>query len=195
MPASHRFLLLALVSAGLTALGSAPAAAHVTSHMTGLGQGLIHPLIGLDHLFAIVAVGVLAGVGAGPWARALPVLFTLALAAGAFMGLGAPESNIVEPAIAASVVVLGIAIMRPGLLRAYALTGIVVCLALVHGYAHGSEAPDAGAPLFIAGMSATALALAFVASWFFHLPALKPRLWYFGATCSVAGLAMLVPSL
>jgi urease accessory protein len=195
MPASFRIPLLALIAAGLAALGSTPAAAHVTGHMTGLGQGLIHPLIGLDHLFAIVAVGVLAGLRTGPWMRALPVLFTLAFAVGAFMGLGAPESRIVEPAIAGSVVVLGIAIMRPGLLRAYALTGIVVCLALVHGYAHGSEAPASGAALFIAGMSATALALAFLASWFFHLPALKPRLWYFGATCSVAGLAMLVPSL
>ena len=51
------------------------------------------------------------------------------------------------------------------------------------------------AALFIVGMSATALGLAFLATWFFHLPAVKPRLWYFGATCSVAGLAMLVPSL
>jgi hypothetical protein len=44
-------------------------------------------------------------------------------------------------------------------------------------------------------MSITALALALAASWFFRLPAVKPRLWYFGATCSMAGLAMLLPSL
>jgi len=195
MPALIRIFVLVAAGIGLALLGPTPASAHVTDHMTGFGHGLIHPLIGLDHLFAIVAVGVLSGVGARKSARALPFLFTLALAIGAFMGLGAPESNIVEPAIAASVVVLGIAIMRPGLLRAFSLTGIVVCLALVHGYAHGSEAPAGGASLFIAGMSVTALALAMAASWFFHLPALKPRLWYFGATCSVAGLAMLLPSL
>jgi len=190
-----RILLAAVGGTGFALLAADPASAHVTAHMTGLADGFIHPLTGLDHLFAIVAVGVLSGLGSGRSARALPILFTLALAAGAFMGLGAPESRIVEPAIAASVVVLGVAIMRPGLLRAFSLTGIVVCLALVHGYAHGSEAPAAGATMFILGMSATALALALAASWFFHLPALKPRLWYFGATCSVAGLAMLLPSL
>jgi urease accessory protein len=190
-----RIVLAVVAGAGFAILTSGRASAHVTAHMTGLTHGLIHPLLGLDHLFAIVAVGALAGLGAGKWARTLPFLFTLALAAGAFMGLGAPESGIVEPAIAASVVVLGIAIMRPGLLRAFSLTGIVVCLALVHGYAHGSEAPAAGAPTFIAGMSITALALALAASWFFRLPAVKPRLWYFGATCSMAGLAMLLPSL
>lgn len=194
MSALIRILSIAAAT-GLALLDPTAASAHVTQHMTGLGQGLIHPLIGLDHLFAIVAVGVLAGVGSGKSARMLPFLFVSALAVGGFMGLGAPESNIVEPAIAASVVVLGIAIMRPGLLRAFSLTGIVVCLALVHGYAHGSEAPTVGAPLFIAGMSVTALGLAMAASWFFHLPALKPRLWYFGATCSVAGLVMLVPTL
>jgi urease accessory protein len=194
MSALTRILFIAAAS-GLALLEPTAASAHVTEHMTGLGQGLIHPLIGLDHLFAIVAVGVLGGVGSGKSARFLPLLFVLALAVGGFMGLGAPESNIVEPAIAASVVVLGIAIMRPGLLRAFSLTGIVVCVGLVQGYAHGSEAPTAGAPTFIAGMAITALALGLAASWFFHLPALKPRLWYFGATCSVAGLAMLLPTL
>jgi urease accessory protein len=191
MKMMFRILLLA----GLAFVVPATSQAHVVEGMSGLTAGLVHPLLGLDHLLSIVAVGILSGLGKGHSIKALPGLFVLALAAGAYMGLGAPESNIVEPAIAASVVVLGIAIMRPNLLRAFSLIGIAVCFALVHGYAHGSEAPAVGGSGFIVGMSATALVLVFAASWFFRLPALRPGAWYFGATCSIAGLAMLVPSL
>lgn len=184
-----------LFLAGLALLAPETSYAHVTtSPMAGLSAGLIHPLLGLDHLLAIVSVGILAGVGTGPSWKAFPVLFVFALAAGAFMGLGSPESNIIEPAISASVVVLGIAVMRPDLLRAFSLIGIAVCFALVHGYAHGSEVPAGSGPAFIAGMAATALVLSLVVSWFFRLPALRSSAWYFGATSALAGLAMLVTS-
>jgi urease accessory protein len=185
-----------LLLAGFALLGAAaPAEAHVTDAMAGFAAGMVHPFLGLDHLFAIVAVGILGGLAHGHSVRALPGLFALTLAAGAFMGLGAPISDIIEPAISASVVVLGIAVMRPDILRAFSLIGIAVCFALGHGYAHGSEAPASGGPEFIAGMTATALVLALAASWFFRLPALASRAWYFGAICSLAGLVMLVPSL
>jgi urease accessory protein len=188
-------MLRILLFAGFALLGAAPAEAHVTDTMAGFAAGMAHPLMGLDHLFAFVAVGILAGLGHGHSVRALPVLFALTLAAGAFMGLGAPISDIIEPAISASVVVLGIAVMRPDILRAFSMIGIAVCFALVHGYAHGSEAPATGGPEFIAGMTVMALVLSVAASWFFRLPALASRAWYFGAVCSLAGLVMLVPSL
>jgi urease accessory protein len=188
-------MLRILLLAGLALLGTTPAEAHVTDGMAGFAAGMAHPLMGLDHLFAFVAVGILSGVAKSGSIKALPGLFAVTLAAGAFMGLGAPISDIVEPAIASSVVVLGIAVMRPDVLRAFSLIGIAVCFALVHGYAHGSEAPAAGGPEFIAGMTVMALVLSVAASWFFRLPALASRAWYFGAVCSLAGLVMLVPSL
>ena len=195
MTTFERAITVPALAAGLVGLCASPAAAHVTGQMSSLAGGLVHPLLGLDHLFALLAVGILAGLAGRGWSVALPVLFALSMGLGALMGLGAPESRLVEPAISASVVIFGLAVMRPDMLRAYAVTGIAVCLALIHGYAHGTEAPAVGAAPFIAGMAFTGFVLATAASWFIRHPVVKPRSWYLGAACSVAGLAMLIPSL
>lgn len=136
-----------------------PAFAH-----TGLegGQsffsGLSHPVGGLDHLLAMVAVGLCASVIGGQALRALPLAFLGGMLAGGFAGaMGAPLPG-VEPMILASIMVLGVVTalaLRPGL---PALVAMTAAFGLFHGHAHGAEGPEAGFALYAGGfVIATAL--------------------------------------
>jgi urease accessory protein len=128
----------------LCALLLAPAAAlaHAeTGAASGFLSGLSHPISGLDHVVAMIAVG-LWGAQLGPPAIwALPVAFPLMMAVGGFLGLiGMPLPG-VEIGIALSAVLLGAMVLleaRPPLPAAVAL---VAFFAIFHGHAHGSELP------------------------------------------------------
>ncbi len=118
----------------------------------GFVSGLRHPVNGIDHLVAMVAVGIWGAILRRPLVVALPVTFPVLMALGALiaiMGLPVPSVRLV---IAASALLLGIAILlrlRPPLALAVASVGL---FGLFHGYAHGVEAPFAGDPLgFVAG--------------------------------------------
>ena len=136
----------------------APAArAHVESGGAGsLISGLLHPVTGLDHVVAMVAVGLWGAVLAAPAIWLLPVAFPMVMAFGGLIGLlGLPLPG-VEVGIAISGMVLGllVALERPvPLAVAMALVGV---FALFHGYAHGRELPD--------GANALLFSLAFVAA-------------------------------
>jgi urease accessory protein len=140
------------------ALASGSALAHPGHAGDGLAAGLLHPLIGADHLLAMVAVGLWAARFRGLERWALPSAFV------GFMLLGAliarPGGQIpAEPMIAGSVLVLGIAVAAAVRLPAAAGAAVVAAFALFHGYAHVAEIP-AGMPFaaFVAGMLvATAL--------------------------------------
>ena len=139
----------------------APAArAHVESGGAGsLISGLLHPVTGLDHVVAMVAVGLWGAVLAAPAIWLLPVAFPMVMALGGLIGLlGLPLPG-VEVGIAISGMVLGLLVAlerRVPLAVALALVGV---FALFHGYAHGRELPDgANALLFsLAFVSATGL--------------------------------------
>jgi urease accessory protein len=131
-----RFLIAAL--AGLVA--AAPVAAHVGDGGSGgFGVGFMHPLLGWDHLVAMVAVGLWGAMLGGAARWVLPLTFPLVMAAGAGLGAGDVALPGVEIAIALSAVVLG------GLLAWAArppvwLAALVVGYAAVfHGHAHGAE--------------------------------------------------------
>ena len=136
----------------------APAArAHVESGGAGsLISGLLHPVTGLDHVVAMVAVGLWGAVLAAPAIWLLPVAFPMVMALGGLIGLlGLPLPG-VEVGIAISGMVLGLLVAlerRVPLAVALALVGV---FALYHGYAHGRELPD--------GANALLLSLAFVAA-------------------------------
>ena len=104
-------------------------------------SGFRHPISGLDHVVAMVAVGLWgAQLGASAiWI--LPVAFPLVMAFGGMLGLlGVPLPG-TELGIAMSALLLGAAVMlrwRPPLAAAAVLVG---CFAIFHGYAHGSELP------------------------------------------------------
>lgn len=109
----------------------------------GFITGFLHPLTGMDHIAAMVAVGIWGAFLGAPAMWLLPVIFPLVMAFGGALGiLGIPLPG-VEVAIALSGVVLGLMIVftvRPPLWIAALLVGF---FAIFHGYAHGVELPQA----------------------------------------------------
>jgi urease accessory protein len=132
--------LILLVLLGF--IGPIEASAHIVQgEAVGFVRGLEHPISGLDHIIAMVAVGLWGAQLGRPAIWFLPVTFPLIMACGGFLGLigvPLPESEI---AIALSGVCLGAAVLcefRPNLCVAALLVG---AFGLFHGYAHGAELP------------------------------------------------------
>ena len=129
--------------ATLFLLASAPSAfAHpLKGEATGFLTGFRHPISGLDHVLAMVAVGLWGAQLGAPAVWLLPVAFPLVMAFGGMLGLmGVPIPGI-EYGIAASAILLGAAVMfevRPPLAVAALLVGF---FAIFHGHAHGAELP------------------------------------------------------
>ncbi|MGC2044706.1 MAG: HupE/UreJ family protein [Pseudolabrys sp.] len=127
----------------------------------GLLHGFVHPLTGIDHVLAMIAVGILAAGYGGRALWLVPMSFLVAMAAAGVIGMAGIPVQIVEAGIGLSVVVLGLMIafqFKPPTLVATVVVGF---FALFHGYAHGSEMPNGLAGLsFAAGfLIATALLL------------------------------------
>jgi urease accessory protein len=128
----------------------------------GLVHGLVHPATGIDHVLAMIAVGVLAAQYGGRALWLVPTSFLVAMAAAGAIGMAGIPVKIVEAGIGLSVVILGLMIafqIKPPRLVAMVVVGF---FALFHGYAHGSEMPNGLAALsFVAGfLVTTALLLA-----------------------------------
>ena len=125
----------------------------------GFAAGFNHPVHGLDHLLAMLAVGVLAARAGGRMTWALPLSFILAMIAGAGLGLAGMATPGVEPMIAASVLVLGL-LMAKAARVGVAVIPLVAVFALFHGAAHGAAAA-AGSELtgYFAGFTLATLAL------------------------------------
>lgn len=103
-------------------------------------QGLLHPLTGLDHVLAMLAVGVFAAQLGGRALWAVPAAFVLAMVAGGALGyLGLPLP-MVEPGIALSVIVMGLAVAFGVRLPLAPAMALVAAFAVFHGHAHGAEA-------------------------------------------------------
>jgi len=136
---ARRIALFALVAAPLMAL-----AHEETGQAAGFVSGLAHPISGLDHVVAMIAVGLWGAVLGPPAIWVLPVAFPLVMALGGLMGLFGMPLPAVELGIAASAIVLGIMVLaelRPPLW----LAAIVVAFfAIFHGHAHGRELPEGG---------------------------------------------------
>ena len=127
----------------------------------GLVHGFFHPVTGIDHVLAMIAVGVLAAQYGGRALWLVPMSFLVPMAAAGAVGMAGIPVQIVEAGIGLSVVVLGLMIafqIKPPTLVAMVVVGF---FALFHGYAHGSEMPKGLAGLsFAAGfLIATALLL------------------------------------
>lgn len=108
---------------------------------TGFVIGLLHPLTGIDHVLAMLAVGMWGAQLRGNAIWVLPVAFPLVMALGAVAGILALPMLAIEPGIAASVIALGASIamnFRPPMVGAAALVSL---FAIFHGYAHGVELP------------------------------------------------------
>jgi len=143
MPSIARRLFILLV-----ALVSVPAFAHSSDHMGGgFLSGFMHPLLGPDHVVAMVAVGLWGAFLGSPALWVLPVVFPLVMALGGVLGvLGVPLPG-VEIGIALSAVLLGAMVAfaaRPPLWVAGLLVAV---FAVFHGHAHGTELPNEANPL------------------------------------------------
>jgi len=106
-----------------------------------------HAEEGVDHLVAMVAVGLWGAQLAQPAIWLLPITFPVVMAAGALLGVAGFPLPAVEYGIAASALVLGAVVafrLRPPLWVAALLVG---AFAIFHGHAHGTEVPSAVNPL------------------------------------------------
>jgi urease accessory protein len=144
-------------------LATLPALAHVQEgQAAGFLTGLAHPVSGLDHVLAMVAVGLWGAQLGVPAIWLLPVTFPLVMAFGGFLGLvGIPLPG-VETGVALSALALGLAVAtswRPPL----AISALMVAaFAVFHGHAHGTELP--------AGQSGLTYSIGFVmATGLLHL--------------------------
>jgi urease accessory protein len=127
---------------------------------SGLGAGLHHPFSGLDHLLAMLAVGLWAAQLGRAARWALPIAFPAVMAVGACLGMLGVSLPGVEIGIALSALVLGALVLtefRPPVWMASSIVGL---FALFHGHAHGMELPaNAGAVEYGVGFLAATAAL------------------------------------
>ncbi|PRD66121.1 Ni/Fe hydrogenase [Malikia granosa] len=158
MSTAHlRTLAILLLSTWLA--GTAHAHADASSLAGGFTSGFLHPVLGWDHVVAMVAVGLWGAFMGEKAVWTLPVVFPAVMAVGGVLGLLAVPVPFIEEGIAASAIVIGAmvaAALRPPLWLAAVVVG---AFAIFHGHAHGAELPEAANPvLFTAGfMVATGL--------------------------------------
>jgi urease accessory protein len=175
--------------------GAAPALAH-----TGVGQasgffaGFSHPLSGLDHMLAMLAVGIwsaLASKGHTGRIWVAPVAFVAAMLLGAWAGYLALPLPMVETGIALSVVLLGLMIVARVDLPLAVGVGLIALFAIYHGHAHGAEAT--GEIVAYMGGFAFATAMLHVAGIGFGLAMTRVRLAAVtaGSLIAAAGAYML----
>ncbi|MFO1147544.1 MAG: HupE/UreJ family protein [Alsobacter sp.] len=138
---------LRLAAAAALVLLPGLAEAHVGMHADGLAAGALHPLTGLDHMLAMLAVGLWAARLGGSARWLVPAAFVAMMVAGSTIGIAGQELPGVEQAIAASVVGLGLAVAFGLRVPVAAATALVGLFALAHGQAHGAEMPDMASPL------------------------------------------------
>ena len=156
-----KYLKTLATGAAIAAAGATPAFAHVgLGDHDGILLGFMHPVGGLDHVLAMVSVGLLAASLGGRALWLLPASFMTMMAAGGalgFAGIALPGS---EAAIAVSVLALG-AVLALGL-RLQLGVAMAMCgfFAIFHGIAHGSELPAQTSAIgFAAGFLSATLAL------------------------------------
>lgn len=108
----------------------------------GFAHGFLHPIGGLDHVLAMVAVGLFAATLGGRALWLVPLSFLTMMAAGGAIGISGIDLPLVELGIGFSVAALGVAIaahLRTPVAAAAAFVGF---FAIFHGHAHGAEMPN-----------------------------------------------------
>ncbi|MBO6511257.1 MAG: HupE/UreJ family protein [Roseibium sp.] len=192
----HRHLILLFAFTLIVANATSPAFAHTGSgYGGGFLSGLVHPVLGWDHVAAMVAVGLWGAFLGAPAIWILPVVFPLVMALGAVAGIVGIPLPAVETGIALSAVVLGLMIVFAVKPPIWVAAVIVGAFAIFHGYAHGTELP--------ATANAFAYAVGFViATGFLHMlgiafglltkwPAGKIAVRGAGGLISLAGIGFL----
>src|ERR1700730_15320005 len=119
------------------------AEAHVTQGpIGGFASAIAHPFTGLDHLLAMLAVGIWGAQMGGRSIWSLPVAFPLVMTIGGVLGMAGVARSHVETGIALSMLVLGAAIVLTWHPREWIALAVIAFFAICHGYAHGVELPN-----------------------------------------------------
>jgi urease accessory protein len=180
------------LAAVVAALWPAVAWAHAEQgRAEGLVAGLRHPVSGLDHVLAMISVGLWGAQLGAPAIWLLPVTFPMVMAFGGMLGLAGVALPGVEAAIAVSGIALGLAVLtewRPPLWLAALVVGF---FAVFHGHAHGAELPPgADGILYSVGfvvatgmLHATGIGIGVVHRWAWGRVALRAT----GAAVACAG--------
>ena len=161
----------------------------------GFVSGFEHPISGLDHVVAMIAVGLWGAQLGAPAMWLLPVTFPMVMAFGGMLGLmGVPLPGI-EAGIAVSAISLGFAVVREARPNLWIAALVVGVFAIFHGNAHGTELPPgANAILYSIGfviatglLHATGIGMGLAHRW----PAGRMALRAAGAAVALAGVAFL----
>jgi urease accessory protein len=188
----HRVAL----ATALVLMGPGVAFAHeVTGQAAGFFSGLRHPVSGLDHVLAMVAVGLWGAQLGPPAVWILPVTFPMVMAFGGFLGLlGVPLPGI-EVGIALSAVLLGTLVAAEAKPSLGVAAIVVAAFAIFHGHAHGTELPPGqngltysmGFVIATGCLHAAGIALGLVHRWRAGRVALRAA----GAAVAAAGVVFL----
>lgn len=180
----------------LLALLALPAWAHEQAgQVAGFVTGLLHPVSGLDHVLAMVAVGLWGAQLGAPAIWMLPVTFPLVMAMGGFLGLlGVPLPG-VEVGIAASAILLGALVATQSRPPLWLAAVVVAFFAVFHGHAHGTELPagqsgllySVGFVVATGGLHAAGISIGLIHRW----SAGRTVLQCAGAAVSAAGVFFL----
>lgn len=137
-----------MVAAAAIALMPGIALAHTgVGDTSGFSHGFVHPLTGIDHLLAMMMVGVFAWQLGGRALWLVPLTFVLVMAIGDAFGVAGVSIPFVETGIALSVIVLGAAVAFRLSMPVAIAVALVGLFAVFHGHAHGEEMPENAAGL------------------------------------------------
>jgi urease accessory protein len=187
--------VIKLFASLLCLLLASPALAHTGRVAGGFAGGFAHPLLGPDHVVAMVAVGLWGAFLGAPAIYILPVVFPLVMAAGGVAGILGVTLAGVEIGIAVSAAVLGMMVALAARPPLWAAGVIVGAFAIFHGQAHGAELPPgADALAYSAGfviatgcLHLFGIALGLLARWPMGRIAVRTA----GAVIAIAGVMFL----
>ncbi|MEY2686820.1 MAG: hypothetical protein RL375_1018 [Pseudomonadota bacterium] len=190
LPAAITTLLLLLAS------GNALAHAGAETLVGGFWSGFMHPVLGWDHVIAMIAVGLWGAFLGTPAIWLLPVVFPTVMALGGALGVAGVALPGVEVGIALSAIVLGAMIALAARPPLWIASVIVGAFAVFHGHAHGTELPQAANALaFSAGfviatglLHLSGIAFGLTVKW----PAGRVAVRVAGGAISAAGVGFLV---
>lgn len=147
----HTKVLFAVAGLGVASVAQAHPGHGVPG---GFGSGFVHPFTGLDHILAMLAVGLWAAQQGGRARWGLPLAFVGMMVAGSLLALGGATLPAIEPMIAVSVLALGFLVSLSARVPLAAGALLVGAFGMWHGYAHGLELRgDVSAAGFIAGFA------------------------------------------
>lgn len=175
--------------------------AHVGGSDTGLLNGLMHPVFGLDHLLAMVSVGVVSSQLGSHNIWRVPAAFVSTMTAGGALGILGVAMPFAELGITASVVALGMAIvLAHRQMSPWPITCMVMLFGVLHGHAHGIEIPKAVSPvLYTLGFLISTSVLHITGVLIGELATLQTwlsnGLRYAGGAVTVLGIAFLLQAL